>query len=273
MITDSKSGSFGALPGMISRPRMFFLLSLVSLSMACTDSPENSEPVTAQYVVDRAIEVYGGDILENARVTFDFRDKAFVMTRNSGVFSYERMYTDTAGADIHEIISNEGFTRLINGEQTDTDQDLLARMERSVNAVVYFTRLPNQLNDGAVIKRYLGKSVIEGQNYHEIEIMFEQEGGGRDYQDRFIYWFHTERFTMDYMAYYYYTDEQGSRFRKAVNIREIGGVKFQDYLNYTAPDITFDTIQDYETLFNEGRVELVSEITNENIVVEQLVAN
>jgi len=276
MIAQSISFSFDLQRSLSARPFAFLLISVSLILSSCADSsdmPEGSEPITAQHIVDKAIDVYGGDILENARVTFDFRGREFVMTRNSGVFSYERIYTDSTGANIHEIISNDGFTRLTNGEQIDTDEDLLARMERSVNAVVYFTRLPTQLNDGAVIKRYLGESDIEGEKYHEIEVTFEQEGGGRDYQDRFIYWFHAERYTMDYMAYYYYTDEQGSRFRKAVNAREIGGVKFQDYLNYSAPGINFDNVEDYETLFNEGKVELVSEINNENIVVEPLVAN
>lgn len=253
--------------------KVLLLLAIITTT-ACNKSQDQGQPITAEFIVNRAIEAHGGTLLDNARMTFDFRDRKFVMTRNSGMFSYERIYhVDSTNADVHEILSNDGFRRLINGDQTDTDEDLLARMERSVNAVVYFTRLPAPLNDGAVIKKYLGETSIKGQKYHKVDVTFEQEGGGRDYQDRFIYWFNTDTYTMDYLAYYYYTDEQGSRFREAINAREISGVRIQDYLNYTGPGMTFENVESYDTLFDEGKLELVSEIINENIVIEPLVSN
>ncbi len=249
----------------------------IFISSCANESASPSTLPSAEEIVDRVIDNYGTDKLENARMTFNFRDREYVISRNSGVFSYERIFTDSTGAQVREILSNNGFSRFVDGESwtptTDAEVDIMAAWERSVNAVIYFTRLPAPLNDGAVIKRFIEQTTIEGEPFYEIEVTFRQEGGGRDFQDRFIYWFHAENFTMDYMAYYFYTDEEGSRFRKAINRRKINGVTVQDYLNYSGENISFETVETYDTLFDNGDLTLVSEIINENIMIEPLIAN
>ena len=42
---------------------------------------------------------------------------------------------------------------------------------------------------------------------------------------------------MDYFAYDFETDDSGTRFREAYNARTVGGIRFQDYLNFTSPVI------------------------------------
>ena len=34
-------------------------------------------------------------------------------------------------------------------------------------------------------------------------VTFAQDGGGRDWQDRYVYWLHPSRHTLDYLAYSY----------------------------------------------------------------------
>ncbi len=84
----------------------------------------------------------------------------------------------------------------------------------SVNSVAYFALLPFRLNDAAVNKRYIGTSEIKGEPYFEIEVTFQQKGGGKDHDDVFIYWIHQQHFTMDYLAYSFIVDGGGTRFRK-----------------------------------------------------------
>ena len=81
-----------------------------------------------------------------------------------------------------------------------------------------FTAQAN-LGDPAVQPRYLGVDTLQGEPYHEIEVTFRQDGGGRDYEDRFIYWIHPERHTMDYLAYGFHIDDGGARFREATQER------------------------------------------------------
>lgn len=86
----------------------------------------------------------------------------------------------------------------------------------SVNSVHYFAYLPQGLNDKAVQKELLGEVVLKGEPYYKVRVTFAQEGGGNDYEDVFIYWFHKQKFTMDYLAYEFHVDGGGMRFREAV---------------------------------------------------------
>ena len=233
-----------------------------------SDSSASGAPADVQAVVDSAIARHGGGVLDNARIEFDFRDYHFVLDRNDGMFSYSRTYTDSTGRVHEEIINNDGIFKNIDGEAVPVDSTLYRRIGDNVNSVAYFTLLPNPLNDPAVIKEDLGTVSMKGEPYRKVGITFRQEGGGRDYQDRFLVWIHEEDYTMDYFAYYYFTDETGSRFRVADSIHSVGGVRLADYLNLTRDSLTARTIDRYDRLFNADSLRLVSEVRIRNVTVE-----
>ena len=221
---------------------------------------------TAQSIVDQVIETHGGDHYQNFRATFDFRGRHYVMTHKEGQFQYERHFKDPQGR-IRDVLNNEGFKRFL-GDQDITDTvRKAAAYARSVNSVAYFALLPYRLNDPAVNKTYLGSSVIKNQPYHKIQVDFDQQGGGEDYTDIFVYWIHQETFTMDYFAYLYYTDGGGKRFRAPYNVRTVGGIRFADYENYKEIDDAVP-IQDYDQQYESGKLELLSKIELENLQVE-----
>jgi hypothetical protein len=229
----------------------------------------HDEPVPeAQRIIDRCIEVHGGNRYLQSDVSFDFRGMHYRALRHNGLFSYERQFEDERGR-IHDVLNNDGFTRTINNEPEMLDDEWAGRYKRSVNSVIYFALLPYALNDPAVRKEYLGMEIIADRDYHKIEVTFEQEGGGRDFEDVFVYWIHPDTYTMDYMAYEFFTDGGGIRFREAFNRQEAGGILFADYRNYqpVGSDITV-----YETgrAFVEARLEMVSLIELENIRVQPL---
>lgn len=244
--------------------RLLPLLLLHGLA-ACASPPD------PQALVDRAIAVHGGDALRHAVVTFDFRGKHFTVTRDGGLFRYERAYDDSTGA-VLEVLDNDDLYREVNGERVTLDDKALAKMEEDINSVVYFALLPFPLNDPAVNTRYLGPATLDGAPYHKVEVTFDEEGGGKDYHDRFVYWFHRDRGTMDYLSYFYYTNVTGSRFRKAFNVRTIGGVRFADYHNYKADVDTFrvDNVEHYDAAYTAGGLTPVSEIILENVIVTPL---
>lgn len=245
--------------------RLLLAASLLTLVSGCADPTGLTDP---QIIVDRALDAHGSQILQNARFTFDFRGRQFSITRRNGLFSYERAYIDSSGASIVEQLTNDGFFRDIDGVPSEMDSVTHRKMETSVNSVSYFALLPLPLNDPAVVKHFRGEVDMQGQPYYKIEVVFRQEDGGRDYQDRFLYWFHKENFTMDFMAYYFYTDDEGSRFRKAINVRQIKGVRIVDYLNYKSDGLTYETIDRYDQLFNADSLELVSEVILNDVRIE-----
>jgi hypothetical protein len=242
--------------------RLAAMVAMVMLLIAC--SHEETVP-EAQRIIDRTIEVHGGDRYLNASITFTFRDIDYLARRENGLFSYERRFTGDQG-EIHDVYNNDGFTRSINGKPEPLDEEDAGRYRRSVNSVIYFALLPYALNDPAVRKNYLGREIIGNSDYHKIEVTFEQEGGGLDFEDVFVYWIHPETYNMDYMAYEFFTDGGGIRFREALNSREIGGIRFADYNNYR-PESETVGVYDTGVAFEEGRLEMVSVISLENIQV------
>lgn len=232
-----------------------------------------SNPPEAKEILWQARKAHGSEMLKRAIVRFVFRGKSFEVRRFDGLFLYKRRYTDAAGT-VEETLSNSGITQSINGKPQLLDEKVKAKIETDLNSVVYFALLPFNLADEAVQSEYLGQAEIAGEPYHKIEVRFTPSNGGKDWQDRYIYWFHQSSGTMDYLAYYYHTNETGSRFRKAVRVRDRLGVRFADYENYADTENTDQKIREdlvsFPVRFEQGRLRLLSEVNLEEISVVPL---
>lgn len=239
---------------------MIFFLALSVLALA--------DPPDAQEIVDAAIAAHGGERFQAVRIEFDFRGRHYVAERRGGRFAYERRFSAPEG-QVSDMLTNEGFTRKINGKEVELSEEWQSRYGNSVNSVLYFALLPYGLNDPAVQKRDLGEATIKGEPYHKIEITFRREGGGQDYEDEFIYWFHQEKHTLDYLAYRFHTDGGGTRFRASYRRHQVGGLLLTDYYNYVGPKN--DTpLTDFDRLYEQGDLEIISDIDLENLQVQPL---
>ena len=113
--------------------------------------------------------------------------------------------------------------------------------------------------------------MIDGVTYDRLEITFRQQGGGPDYRDRFLYWVNRDTDLIDYFAYYYLTDETGSRLRKVVNHRNVRGFVAVDHLNFAAKSDTLgQRVELYEQLIEADELELVSEVKHQNVTIVPL---
>lgn len=239
----------------------YFLLPLCLIS--CSSKPD------AQAIIDKTIAVHGGENYENISVQFTLRDRMYIMLRNGGKYKYSRMFK-TSDSVIVDELDNNHFERSINGQLFELLEEEEIKYSSSINSVIYFALLPYALNDPAVVKEYLGETTIEGEAYYEIQVTFEEKGGGKDFEDVFVYWVHRENYTMDYLAYEYHTEGGGTRFREAVNQREINGIKFADYHNYKGAPLDSIPLWESDRLFQEGKLEKISEINLKNIKVRHL---
>lgn len=239
------------------------ILSLCVWVQACDQRSE------AQKIVDLAIEAHGGKAYAESEIEFDFRNIHYQIFKTNEAFEYSREFQDSLG-QIKDVLNNSGFVRTINGTQIDTlTEERIGAFSRSVNSVAYFAFLPYGLNDPATIKSYLGKTMLNGEAYHLIKVTFEQEGGGEDFDDIFLYWIGVEDYFVDFMAYSYHTDGGGVRMREVTEIQEVGGIRFQNYLNFKPKDK--DTpVDQMQALYESGELELLSEINLENIEVRPL---
>lgn len=237
------------------------LLLLPLLALSC-GSPE--DPVAA--VVEDSIQAHGGDRFDRVQITFAFRGTDFRLVRDRGRFLQERRYSDADGRQIREGMDNSGTWREVDGVRVELPPDEQRRVETAVNSVVYFGFLPFRLDDPAVVLRDLGDEEVDGQPYRRVEVTFQEEGGGDDWEDRFVYWFHAADHTLDFLAYRYFRGEGGTRFRRAVNRREVGGLLVQDYENYAPLDEVAD-IADFHRIMEEGGLELLSMVELDDVEV------
>lgn len=241
---------------------LIILLAAV-FSVSCQG---NQDSLTAQEIIDEAIERSGGSKYHNARIEFKFRDHTYKSSRKGGEFQLERTIIDSTGS-YRDVVSNTGFQRFINDTLATVPDSMVVRYTSSVNSVHYFAHLPYGLNDRAVNKKLIGETLLKGEPYYKIDITFQQDGGGADHHDEFMYWIHKEKFTVDYLAYKFRVNDGGIRFRAAFNSRIIEGIRFVDYMNYTIKD--FDTkLEDLDKLYAEGKLEMLSTIKTEVVSVE-----
>jgi hypothetical protein len=242
-----------------------FILGMLIISACST-----KEKPDAQQIVDQALAAHGAQNLNKVVITFNLRDKHYRVLRDEGAFVYSRTFkNDSTGQQLHDVYSNSGFKRTADDVEVELPEDKKAAYTSSVNSVVYFALLPQSLNDAAVQKEYLGEATIKGEPYYKVKVTFAQDGGGEDFEDVFVYWFHQTNHTMDYFAYSFQEEDgEGTRFREAVNQREIGGIRLQDYINYTSKEKF--SLENYDKAFEKGNLEKISEINLEDVKVSKL---
>lgn len=242
------------------------LLSLTFFGISCESRTE------VEQIVDAAIAAHGGERYAETAMDFDFRGMHYSIFKSPSAFEYRREFTDSTG-QVVDILNNEGFARRVNGVGIDSlTEERIGAFSRSVNSVAYFAFLPYGLNDAAAIKTYLGQTTIKGKEYHQVKVTFQAEGGGEHFEDEFLYWFGVEDSLMDYLAYSYHTDGGGVRFREVREAREIGGIRFQDYVNLKAANKA-TPLDSMQYLYEKGALEKLSEINLENIRTSALPKN
>lgn len=243
--------------------KLFPILFFVVLLYACKDKePE----VTAQALVDRAIENACNGNCEHAIVDFTFRDRCYVSKRAGGKYQLERITADSTGV-VHDILDNSAFKRYRNDSLVTLHDTLISQFSNSVNSVHYFAQLPFGLNAPAVKKELLGEDTIKEEEYYELLVTFSEEGGGTDFEDQFVYWIHKDNYTVDYLAYSYQTNGGGIRFREAYNVRIVEGIRFADYNNYKPEGLDVQ-LSELDDLFMDGKLSLLSKIETESVGVQ-----
>jgi len=229
-----------------------FLIMVGSL-FACDPGKQS-----ADQHIQQAIKYHGGEAYNDLSIAFKFRDKFYRMKHDDGKFKYERIFNDSLGREINDILDNNGFKRLVNNKKVELLDKDSAAFANSVNSVHYFALLPYNLKDDAVLAKNKEDVLINGQPYKTIEVKFEQEGGGKDYEDEFMFWFNSKTYDLDYLAYSYQTEGGGVRFRESIRKEEVGGIIFRDYNNYKAEKGT--ELGELPSMFEKEQLDLLSKI-------------
>jgi hypothetical protein len=212
-------------------------------------------------------------VLQRATVRYRFRGDAYRLRHDGGAFHYRRAYTDSLRRPVVEGLTNAGPYRTVGGDTVSLSEAERDAVTTTVNSVAYFSLLPEPLSDPAVQPTYSGRDTIDGVPYHRVRVTFQQEGGGADWQDVFLYWFRADTYAMEYLAYAYGQgpgEEAGTRFREAYNVRQVNGVRMADYYNYTVDTLSAEQMTRYPELLARDAVRLVSRIEVDRLRVQPL---
>ncbi|MEH6679964.1 MAG: DUF6503 family protein [Sediminicola sp.] len=240
-----------------------FLLTVAFSLTSCREG-KKSVSISAQQIVDSSITASGGDLYRTKNKYFLFRDIRYVSElREEEVVLKRIFYKDSS--QIEDIRYKDGFERFVDGNLVEVPDSLATAYSNSINSVHYFAYLPYGLNDRAVNKELMGVEEIKGVPFYKVKIGFDQEGGGSDYEDVYIYWFNKENYKIGYLAYDFHVNGGGIRFREAHNERYVEGIRFVDYRNYSPKKKEKVGIDSIGLYFNSDRLELLSEIDLEQI--------
>ncbi|MEM8900460.1 MAG: DUF6503 family protein [Bacteroidota bacterium] len=250
------------------------ICTLILLVISCnsTNGEQASEKEAAveidqaQSLVDEMIAYHGGEAYPQSNISFTFRGRAYTALKGESGFQYTREYVDKEDRSISDKLTGEGFMRKKDGEEEALSAKDSAKYANSLNSVVYFAYLPYGLNDPAVNKEYVGQATLNDQKLNKVKVTFQQEGGGKDFDDTYVYWLDAETHQLMYLAYEFHVDDGGLRFRVANNVRRVGEILFADYINYKAELGQFSVFE-LDKAFEEGKLDSLSEIRLENVEV------
>lgn len=248
------------------------LLLLLFLTVCFSCKPKNNTQVQqtqpareltkAEKILAKSVLAHGGDRYNTAHYEFVFRDKTYTFKNDYSNYLYSVTSTKE-DKTIVDILDNDKLTRTVNGEAIELSQKQVSGYTGGLNSVIYFATLPHKLQDPAVKLKESGTQTIKGKKYDVLEVTFEEEGGGKDHDDEFLYWINQKTHLIDYLAYNYRVGKGGVRFRTAYNPRNVDGIHFQDYVNFKAEVGT--PLADLPKLFEADELKKLSVIETEKI--------
>lgn len=246
---------------------VFLTLASLVLFFACkstnsTRQNSSKELTKADRILADALKAHGGKRYDNAHYEFIFRKNKYTFQNSKAGFEYTVRKTKD-GKAIFDKMKNNDFTRMIDGKEIPLSDKEKDRYSSSINSVIYFATLPHKLQDPAVNLVYKGTTSIKGKNYEVLQITFDEEGGGKDHDDVYYYWINQETKVIDYLAYNFVVNNGGVRFRSAYNTRNVGGILFQDYINFKAPVGT--PLSELPGLFEKDELKQLSLIETEAV--------
>jgi hypothetical protein len=219
-------------------------------------------------IIQEVIESHGGNAYDTIGVKFNFRNLTYQLKRKTGAYEYQRIQLDSLGNEIKDILTNDSFVRYLNKVEVPVEDSMVIKYQNSINSVAYFFMLPNGLQDPTVNKLYEKDVKIKGKDYHQLKVWFNQEGGGVDYQDIYLFWINADTKKLDYLAYSYETDGGGVRFRESINGKKVGPFYFQNYNNY-GYDEQEHPLSGLPKEFENGILPFLSKIENEDITLKK----
>jgi hypothetical protein len=249
---------------------------LVAAAIARGAPPPGEKWVDRLPIVDRAIDHHGGSLYTSSQVALRLCSKNgcfdLEVRTDGGLFSH----TVTRADGLRVRATNDRVELWESGVAKPVPPEDEARRRRFVSARVYFAFLPFRLNDPGVQKLDLGIVDWEGRPLHEVRIRFTSQTATGDAgaetgqtSDEYMYWLDPQTGEVVFFAYDFVGEPSGLRFRRAVNLRRIGGILFFDQENLGLDGDGLDVGQ-VDPAFVEAKLEPISTVELRDITVRPL---
>lgn len=233
-----------------------------------SSNEEELDDLSVEAIIDSVYQKNGSGLIDKSNISFDFREFRYAYIQGTDGVKRSRKFTNKKGEAVVDIWQGDSLKRAINGKVIKlTEKDEKAYIN-SINSVFYFGFLPKALKDPAVNTELIDEVEINDKMYYKIKVSFDEDGGGEDFHDIFLYWIGIEDYAMDYWSYQYFTEGGGIRFRAVDKVQEVNGILFKDYLNYGPKEDMMNDYTNVDKVYSEDGLKLVSEIRLENIRVE-----
>ena len=145
--------------------KIVFLSLFIILFISCSKQVED-----AQSIVDKSINAHSGELYENSKVEFDFRDRHYIFERNQGLYTYHRIFDDSLG-NYHDILSNDGFKRLLNDNQVSVSSDWISNSSHEVRVQFQESAtIPCLTFVGATVPYDLSLKVAVGSHSSQVQM-------------------------------------------------------------------------------------------------------
>ncbi|RYM31503.1 hypothetical protein ERX46_16490 [Brumimicrobium glaciale] len=232
-----------------------------------TTSDNELDDLSIEAIIDSVYQKNGSGLIDKSNISFDFREFQYAYMQGVDGVKQSRKLTNDGGEAVVDSWQGDSLIRTINGKVVKLSKKDENAFRNSINSVFYFAFLPKALKDPAVITELLDEVEINDKMYYKLKVTFNEDGGGEDFHDIFLYWIGIEDYAMDYMAYQYFTNDGGIRFRAVDQVKEVNGILFKDYLNYAPKENLMNDYLSVDEVFSNDGMKLVSEIRLENIEV------
>lgn len=232
---------------------------IIFSAVACKEKHET--PLSAQNIIDSSILAHGGKNYAHLDLSFTFRQYRVRLQNEEGKFNYSRIFKDSTGNTIKDVLVNDGFTRTVNDTLQVLPDEKKKSLAASVNSVAYFALLPYKLSEPAVVAEYLGDTSFKNNSFYKIGIGYKATGKQNDHQDDYCFWINKNDYRINYIAY----KTGGPRMRVVTAAQNCGGIVLQDYDNYAMEDSTVN-VKFYDRYLLEGKMKLLSKIENSDFV-------
>ena len=244
-----------------------FCFVLILILSACSSS-HKQEQLAASQIIQQAIDSSGTSKFKNSVVKFQFRDYTYKSIPTCSGIKLQRSFKNDSFAIKDELYEGK-FKRIINKRLIEVTDSLANLYSESINSVHYFVQLPFRLKDEAVQTKLIGTEKDELNTYYKIQVSFQQDGGGQDFEDVYYYWINTNTFQISYLAYSFQVNGGGIRFRKAIEYENVNGIQFITYENYK-PNFNHAKVGQALNDFLNGKYIFLSLIENKHILVNNL---